>query len=71
MQLPPPLLLLLVSCPHFLLFLAALQLMFMFTPLGVAIASSLLLRQPGAPGVYLTLIIAIGGSAMVIAGKWL
>jgi drug/metabolite transporter (DMT)-like permease len=45
--------------------------MFMFTPLGVAIASSLLLRQPRAPGVYLTLIVAIGGSAMVIAGKWL
>lgn len=45
--------------------------MFMFTPLLVAISSSLLLRQPKAPGVYLTLLVAIGGSAMVIAGKWL
>jgi drug/metabolite transporter (DMT)-like permease len=45
--------------------------MFMFTPLFVAISSSLLLRQPRAPGVYLTLLVAIGGSAMVISGKWL
>lgn len=47
------------------------QLVFLFAPIVIAIGSSRLLKQPTPPGLFITLFVTIGGSAMVVAGKWL
>ena len=43
----------------------------MLTPLLTALANRFLLKQPTPVGLWPTMAVAIGGSAMMISGEWL
>ena len=47
------------------------QLIMMLTPLLTALANRFLLKQPTPVGLWPTMAVAVGGSAMMISGEWL
>lgn len=47
------------------------QLVFMFTPLLTALTNRCLLKQPTPVGLWPTLALALGGSAMMISSEWM
>jgi len=47
------------------------QLIFMLSPVFTAIANKVLLRQPAPAQLWPTIILAVAGSGMVIAGSWI